>query len=91
MCWETRLLKPSHSRLDQFYDTILPFMPRLIPTCAGLASRRGFSYGLEHDLSPTDCIGKNLRGPGAMVEYHRTGPSGIEPLSGYEVKFDLVP
>ena len=26
----------------------------------------------------TDCIGENLRGPGAMVECHHTGPSAMQ-------------
>lgn len=36
--------------------------------------RRGLSYGLEYDSSPTDC----------------TGASATEPLSEYEVMFDSI-
>ncbi len=52
--------------------------------------RRGLSYGLEYDSSPTDCIGENLRSPGAVAMCHRTGASATEPLSEYEVMFDSI-
>jgi hypothetical protein len=79
MDWETRLLKPIHWQLDHFHNTILPFIPLLTPAgVGGLPCAEAYHMARSTIRLFTDCIGENLRGPGAMAEYHHTGPFAMQ-------------